>query len=120
MDIIADALGGAKPENGRERPPEPAPCHYYPSWDPRSQLAAGEITSGSLLRVCPEPMNLARHLFCDSSSGKGIFSVGDVDLRGHRPGTGGERLTPGPRNQMPVAARPGIASQIYKQISVYK
>jgi hypothetical protein len=41
MDIITDALGGAKPENGRERPPEPAPCHYYPSWDPRSRRAAG-------------------------------------------------------------------------------
>jgi len=92
MDIIADALGGAKPENGRERPPEPAPCHYYPSWDPRSRLAAGGITSGSPLRVCPEPMNPVRHRFCDPSSGKGIFSLGDVDLRGHQPGTGGEPL----------------------------
>jgi len=41
MDTVADAPGGAKPENGRERPPEPAPYHYYLLWDPRSRRAAG-------------------------------------------------------------------------------
>lgn len=72
MDIIADALGGAKPENGRERPPEPAPCHYYPSWDPRSRLAAGSDSPAAHSEFGQGAMNRTRHPFCDFSSGKGV------------------------------------------------